>query len=187
MLTELSIWVLAPLIFTLRIVDVSLGTMRTVAVVRGNTSVSVMMGLAEVLVWITATSSVIANLDSSIWLMLAYSFGYAAGNGVGIILERKLSRGRVVARFITESATDAIEEFLEKHTEWTARWAGHGGPDMVFTACPRRKISELVHHVTQIDPDVVYLVEPVVVPKPSVPLDRYDRIGSVTNFLRLRK
>lgn len=187
MLTELSVVVLAPLIFALRIVDVSLGTMRTVAVVRGNTSVSVVLGLAEVLVWITATSSVIANLDSSIWLMLAYSFGYAAGNGVGVMLERKLSRGRVVARFITERASDAIETFLEKQTEWTASWSEHDGPGMVFCACPRREISRLVDEVIKLDPNVVYLVEPVVVPKPSTPLMRYDRIGSVTNFLRLRK
>lgn len=187
MLTELSIWALAPLIFVLRIVDVSLGTMRTVSVVRGNTSVSVMLGLAEVLVWITATSSVITNLDSSIWLMLAYSFGYAAGNGVGVILERKLSRGRVVARFITENEADPIEDYLRRNTKWTARWAGHGGPDMVFTTCPRREISKLVHEVLRLDPEVVYLVEPVVVPKPSTSLSRYDRIGSVTNFLRLRK
>ncbi len=81
--------------------DVSLGTLRTISVVHGRTRVSVVLGFFEVLVWVTAVSQVITRLDESPWLAVAYAGGFAAGNAVGIALEKRLKLGSVVVRIIT--------------------------------------------------------------------------------------
>ena len=88
--TDLPAWALAGTIFLLRIIDVSLGTMRTITVVNGRLRLSVALGFFEVLVWVTAVSQVILRLRDHPILVLAYAAGFAAGNAVGILLERKL-------------------------------------------------------------------------------------------------
>ena len=61
-ITDLPIWALALLIFCLRIGDVSIGTMRTIAVVNGRVKLSVLLGFFEVIIWILAIGSVIQRI-----------------------------------------------------------------------------------------------------------------------------
>src|SRR3989304_8159894 len=64
-LETLPIWFLAGLIFSLRIFDVSLSTMRTISVVTGRIRFSVFLGFVEILVWVTAISQVILGQRAS--------------------------------------------------------------------------------------------------------------------------
>lgn len=54
----LGVGVIAVLIFTLRVCDVSLGTLRTISVVNGRLALSVILGFCEILLWVTAVSHV---------------------------------------------------------------------------------------------------------------------------------
>ena len=75
--------------------------MRTIVVVNGRVTLSVALGFVEVLIWITAVSQVILRLRESPVLILAYAGGFAAGNAVGIVLERRLALGQCVVRLIS--------------------------------------------------------------------------------------
>jgi len=74
-----------------RIVDVSLGTLRTVMVVTGRRGMAFILGFCEVLIWITVVGQLIANLDH--WTYYpAYALGFALGCFVGMTIERRLPR-----------------------------------------------------------------------------------------------
>ena len=72
-IAEIPVWLLAPLIFGLRVVDVSIGTVRTLAIVEGKVKTSVVLGFFEVLVWLVAITQVVARLDESPLLPLVYA------------------------------------------------------------------------------------------------------------------
>jgi hypothetical protein len=71
------------LIFALRLIEVSIGTLRTTLVVRGKRVGAAVLGFMEVSIWVIAASQVIGHLDT-VWNVVGYSGGYVAGGPVGL-------------------------------------------------------------------------------------------------------
>lgn len=90
------------LIFLARLVDVSMGTMRTLMVVQGRKWPAALIGFFEISIYVLALSKVVNNLDN-IFNLLSYSLGFAAGNFVGIMIENKIALGKLAVRVILKS------------------------------------------------------------------------------------
>ncbi len=160
----IPLWGIALLIFCLRICDVSMGTMRTIAVVQGKLKMSVALGFFEVLIWICGVSQVMAGFTKYPLLAVAYAAGFATGNGVGILLEKKIALGSVVLTIISPREGPAIAERLrcEGQRLTTFEGSGRDGPvTMIYTTCPRRGMRRLLETARQIDPRLFYTVEPL--------------------------
>ena len=89
-----SILLTGILIFFARIVDVALGTLRTIVTVQGRTVNAFFLGIAEVIIWILVVSTVVHQIKETPVLIVFYALGFASGNVVGILVERKLEIGR---------------------------------------------------------------------------------------------
>ncbi len=89
----------ALLIFGLRIVDVSIGTLRTLYMVRGDRLRAVLLAFCESLIWVLAISRIISQVGETANL-LAYACGFATGTFVGITLERWIASGWILARVV---------------------------------------------------------------------------------------
>jgi len=168
-LTTLPVWAAALLIYLLRVIDVSMGTMRTLAVVQGRIRLSVFFGFIEVLVWITAISHVFANVSTSPLLLLAYAAGFATGNATGIYLERKIALGRVVIRLVSASAGEAIRAGWEARGARVVSVAGRGqaGEEMVLLGeCARRRVDEFMRFASKLDPKAVATIDPTLAREP---------------------
>ena len=74
----------ALLIFLLRIVDVSLGTLRVMYMVRGERAKTVPLAFVESGVWVFAITRIVKQVDNPL-NMLAFAAGYAAGTMVGSV------------------------------------------------------------------------------------------------------
>jgi uncharacterized protein YebE (UPF0316 family) len=162
------VWVVALCIFTLRIIDVSLGTLRTLTVVQGRIALSVVIGFFEILIWVTAISQVVTRITESPILPLAYAAGFAGGNACGIVLERRLGIGLCVVRMIVSERAGDVAERLRTMGHVLTTFEGHGrdGPrTLMFTTCQRRRVPDLTAAVAAIDPRVFYTV------------DRFSRTG----------
>ena len=161
-IADIPIGLLVPFIFVLRIVDVSMGTIRTLAIVEGRIGVSVVLGFFEVLVWLVAITQVIVRLKESPFLPLAYAAGFAAGNAAGILLEKRLALGSVVLRIISETRGSSIAEALRsaKQAVTTFDGAGRDGPvTLIYTSCPRAEMHALLGRAVEVDPDLFYVIE----------------------------
>lgn len=150
---------LAVAIFLARIVDVSLGTFRTIMVIRGLRALATVIGFVEVLIWIVAISSVITNLDAW-YLIVAYAGGYAAGNYIGMMLESQVAIGSELVRAISLRSDGHLAESL-RSSGWDAVALPGSGPDrqaveIVLIVEPRRRIRQLLAAIKEIDPDAVY-------------------------------
>ena len=154
----------ALLIFALRIVDVSLGTLRTISLVQGRTFLAMALGFGEVLVWIVVISEVMSAVKDNPVLLVAYAAGFAAGNGVGILIDRRVAIGREVIRLISAEAGDEIAGHLRRGGQPVTTFAGMGrdGPvTLLYVTCNRRDSRRLLADALKLDPGAFYVIEPV--------------------------
>ncbi len=93
-------------IFTARIIDVSIGTLRTILLVKGQRRIASVLGFFEVMIYLVVLGKVVGNINKPA-LLVAYCLGYATGNIIGSKIEERLSIGRVVAQVI-------VKEMLEE-------------------------------------------------------------------------
>jgi len=150
------------LIILARIADVSLGTVRTVAVVNGRKGMALGLGFFEVLIWVVAVSKVVTNLDAPIYA-LAYATGYALGNYLGILIEEALAFGEQVLRVFTRQG-DLVALTLrqEGYTVTSIQGEGLEGPiHLLVVQTARKGMVALVDKVIQLDPGCFYVVDDV--------------------------
>lgn len=84
-----------------KIVEVSIGTLRSILIVKGYRKIAVLLSLVEIALWVFVASRVIVGLTESPYKGIAYSLGFAAGVWFGSILEEKLAFGKILIQVIT--------------------------------------------------------------------------------------
>jgi uncharacterized protein YebE (UPF0316 family) len=163
-LATLPLWLLCVVIFFLRVCDVTLGTVRTVSIVKGHIAMSVVLGFLEVTIWIIAIGQVITRLHESWFLALAWAAGFAAGNAVGIVVERRLPLGTSAVRILSAAHGKEIADALHDQGHMAAWFVGESaaGPvTLVQAMAPRRLTRSIIQAARRIDPDLLYESEPV--------------------------
>jgi uncharacterized protein YebE (UPF0316 family) len=149
-------------IFFARILDVSLGTVRTIVTVQGRGAVAFFLAIFEILIWITVVSTVVQKIAVQPVLALFYAFGFATGNMVGIAVEGKIALGFIILRVITRTAGRRMAERLRGMGQPVTIFQGEGmqGPvEELYIACRRRDLKPILAAVNQEDPQAFYLTE----------------------------
>jgi uncharacterized protein YebE (UPF0316 family) len=149
-------------IFLARICDVSIGTIRTIVTVQGRTAIAFGLAIVEISIWVTVVSAVINQIKDHPLLVVFYAFGYATGNVVGIMVERKLAFGTVILRVITRDAGTRIADHLRQKGQPVTIFQGEGmrGPvNELYIACRRRDLKWILPEVQQIDSKLFYVIE----------------------------
>jgi uncharacterized protein YebE (UPF0316 family) len=163
-LLQVSVLLSAMAIFALRIVDVSIGTIRTISLVQGRTWLAMALGFFEVLVWIFVIAEVMSAVRENPILLVAYAAGFAAGNGVGILIERKLAMGVQVVRIISQTAGPEIARRIREDGQPVTTFTGKGrdGPvTLLYLTCRRRSLAGFLREALELDPALFYVIEPV--------------------------
>jgi len=143
----------ALMIFCLRIVDVSMGTFRTIMVTRGHSQRAAMIGFIEIIIWLVAVSQTIKNVNN-ILNVICYSGGFAAGTFLGVWLEEKLAIGFVNIRVISMTKGEEIARALRQEGFGITQIDGRGqnGPvHLLHIIAFRRKIQHIMQVVDSFD------------------------------------
>ena len=149
-------------IFFARICDVSLGTMRTIVTVQGRTAIAFVLAVFEIIIWVLVAGAVITQVKEAPLLTIFYAFGFATGNVVGILVERKIAFGLIVFKVITKdkskSLTDCLRQLGQAVTVFTGEGI-HGPVYELYIVCRRRDLKQLIPIVRQQDPEAFYITE----------------------------
>lgn len=148
------------LIFTLRIFDVSLATMRVVTIVRGPRWLAPVLSFFESTLWIVAVAAAIQNLTSPLHV-IGYAGGYSAGTAVGMWVEGRLAFGWGVVRTFSRGG-DGLARALraEGFTVTEQEGMGRSGPvTVLYTVVRRRLVPNVLHIVGESDPDAFVTVQ----------------------------
>lgn len=162
-MTEILAGAWGPLIiFGLRIIDVSLATLRMLLTMRNARKLVPLIGLFESLIWVVAVGTAIQNLHS-IWHILGYSGGFASGTLVGLWLEGKLAVGLATVRIITtQEKGEEVADALRDRGFGVTEFEGHGRKgrvEMIYTLVRRRQVADVLAVVEHEDPGAFISVE----------------------------
>ncbi len=146
-----------------RVVDVSIGTVRMVMVIRGRRYLAAVLGFFEVTIWLLAITGILAHVDNLV-SYLAYGLGFALGNIMGLMIEQKMAVGQQVVRFISSEEGENISRVLRARGFGVTEFSGSGreGPVLMgFVIAPRKKVHELMEIICGVDPRSVVTIEDV--------------------------
>ena len=145
----------ALIIFSLRLADQSLGTMRSLLVSKNKPIYAALIGLVESAIWIVAISQVIKDIDDPV-LIGAYAAGFAAGTILGTYIERIVGVGNIVVRVFTPSNSPSVAETLRDNGHGVTVIDGEGkeGPVKIYLCViPRRKLKSVLGMIEEINPN----------------------------------
>jgi uncharacterized protein YebE (UPF0316 family) len=177
------------LIFTARIIDVSLDTMRVLFIMRGKRGAAGMLGFFQAMIWIFAVGNAIKHLDS-IFHILGYASGYATGTMVGITLERAVAYGLSKLRIVSRHGGVEIAEALRDRGYGATEYSGFGrdgGVEIVDSVVQRAHIGEVLDIVDRYDPGAFVTVEEPQVLRGGSVVSREWRMQSMVSPLLRRK
>jgi len=157
-------WVIVPLlIFIARILDVSTGTIRIIMVSKGSKILAPILGFFEAIIWLLAITQVMQHL-SNIACFIAYGFGFAMGNYVGIVIEEKIALGLQAVRFITKDTVDILTMTLRDEGYGATvieATGGKGKVNIIFSIVPRKNIDNVLSLAREIDPNVFVSIQDI--------------------------
>jgi len=144
----------ALIIFSLRLADQSLGTMRALLVAKNKPIYAALIGLVESAIWIVAISQVIKDIDDPV-LITAYAAGFAAGTILGSYIERIVGVGNIVVRVFSPANSPSVAEALREngHGVTVINGEGKDGPVKIYwCVIPRRKLKSVLKMIEEINP-----------------------------------
>lgn len=150
-----NIWIVALLVFVVRVLNMALDTVRMLAVMRGMKTVAWLLGFFQTVLYVLALGPVIKDLDNPLNI-IAYSVGFATGNVIGMMIEKRLAFGYVNITVMSPTNGQKIADSLREHghavTEIPAR--GKDGAVEVLEISVQRKFAKEVQDTAlDCDPD----------------------------------
>ncbi len=165
-------WAYGIVVFLARITDVSLGTLRTIAIVHGRTAMAFWLGFFESAIWLAVVSTIVGTVAAQPILGVIYALGFATGNLVGIKVEKMIAMGHLILRIISRKNSSTIANTLRNKGFSVTAFEGEGkyGPvTELYVVCRRRDLKYLMNTTLTLDSEAFYVTE---------------QAGSVSNICR---
>jgi uncharacterized protein YebE (UPF0316 family) len=158
-------WFSALIIFSLRLADVPVGTLRIGMLVQGYPWAAGILSFVESFMWLLATGKAITSMGSGNYLqMSAFAAGYALGTVVGVMLQNWLAVGSCVLQVITPVHSPPIAEVLREQgymvTVINAE-GRDGGVRIAYSVVPKRQQVHLLSLIGHINSKAFVTVENV--------------------------
>ena len=137
-------------ILGLRVVNMSLDTLRIRMMARGERVLTFFFGVIETLIYLYTLSSVIQNLDN--WAnILAYSLGFGIGSLVGMAIDERMAVGYSHLRVISPGRGAQLAEQLRDQGFAVTEFAGRGrdGTVTMLSVSVKRKESKRVRALVE--------------------------------------
>ena len=151
-------------IFSFRIIDVTLSTVRTVLTVKEKALASSMVGFVEVFIWYSIVREALTAGGPFLPTAIAYAGGFATGTFIGGKVARRFIPGHVVVSVVTTGRNDALIAVL--------REAGYGisvmnvnksefsdEKYMLLADVDKAVLKDFQRLVEQYDPDAFVLIQ----------------------------
>ena len=154
----------ALLIFFLRLINYAMDTLRIMLTMRDKKALSWILGFFESILFVVVMGAVLDDLDN-VLKVVAYAGGFATGNVVGMLIEKRLAIGYSHISIISRGLGKEIAQALRGHdfavTEIPAY--GRDGKVTLLNCSVQRKLSSDIEKLAlEQDPEAFITIEDVV-------------------------
>lgn len=102
-------------IFIARLIDVSLGTFRTINTVKGKNLIASLIGLIEISVWFLVVKEALNTDNNSYFIVLSYALGFSVGTYIGGKISSMFIKSNLEVQVILTSKNDKIIDLLRNN------------------------------------------------------------------------
>lgn len=147
-------------IFFVRIIDVSLGTARTIIMVKGKGLAASLIGFVEVFVWFMIVREALNTTESGIIIAISYSLGFATGTFIGSILSDKFIESTLGVEVITgkKNLADMIRKKNYAVSVLNVTGQDNVQKYMLMIEIKNKKLDELKKLVSELDKNAFLMV-----------------------------
>lgn len=89
-------------IFFVRILDVSLGTVRTIMTVKNKNLLASIIGFIEITVWFLVVKEALNTDTNSFFIVISYALGFSTGTYIGGIISNRYIKGYMSVKVISD-------------------------------------------------------------------------------------
>ena len=146
-------------IFFTRIMDVSLGTFRTIVLIKGKNVLAGFIGFFEVFIWFVIVQEALNTDELSIWIAIFYSLGFAAGTIIGAYLTNYFISSPISLQIITNN--NNMSSFLRDKGFGVSviKVSGRGGiRNMLILETIDKRYKELMSLIRVVDENAFVVV-----------------------------
>lgn len=95
-------------IFFARLIDVSLGTFRTINTVKGRDLIASLIGLVEITVWFLVVKEALNTDNNSFFIVASYALGFSVGTYIGGKISKIFIKSNLEVQVILSKKDDSI-------------------------------------------------------------------------------
>lgn len=147
------------IIFIGKVVEVSIGTVRTVLNSKGEKLTASVLGVVETSIWLLVVSAVITNISNDPFKMVAYALGFGVGNYLGVAIEDKMAIGLLTVQIIiSKEDGQTLADQLRDMGNGVTVIEGKGKTDeknILIVLIQRKRKNEVLNRVKKEYPDAV--------------------------------
>lgn len=178
------------LIFLARIVDVSIGTVRIVYLIRGQKALAALLGFFESIIWLIAVVQILQNITNPLYY-ITFAGGFAAGNYAGLFIEEKLAVGNSILRIITHREGSDLVEKLNDAGFGVTHVDAHGRSSevkIIYSVVKRDDLKKVLKIVKEANPKAFYTIEDIQYVREGIYSPQHYQISDgFLNWLRIQK
>ena len=148
---NLSIIILCLEIFFARILDVSIGVIRTVELIKDNTIKAVILAFFEVLIWFLIAREALTSNELNLLVAIIYSLGYACGTLLGSYLSKKLIKGSVGVQIISKDIASKDINKIKRKGFGISSLDLDNNKKMLIIEVDKKRLDDLINLIKDID------------------------------------
>ena len=95
-------------IFFARLIDVSLGTVRTIFTIKGRDFIASIIGFIEITVWFLVVKEALNTINNGFFIAFSYAMGFSVGTFIGGKISKKFIKSNLEVQVILSNKSDKI-------------------------------------------------------------------------------
>ena len=144
-----------------KIVEITIQSLKTCMMVKGQRLKAAALGFAECTIWGLVISTIIGTLGDNLLLLVFYCGGYATGLFLGSTLESKIALGTSNLELIApDDSTEKIIAYLKENGRGYTVFEGKGSKEkmnMIFVILPRREVTKSLKEIRRVCDNRVFV------------------------------
>lgn len=161
-LASLNPIVVCLIVCAAKIVEISIQSLKTCMMVKGQRLKAAMLGFVECMIWGLVISTIISTLGDNLLLLVFYCAGYAMGLFLGSTIEGKIALGTSNLQLIAnDENTKIIIAYLRENKRGYTIFSGRGSTDrmnMILIVLPRREMKKVLKEIRKLCNNRVFVV-----------------------------
>lgn len=159
-----GIW-LYIVIFVVKVIEVSMATLRIVLITKDERFKGAIIGFFEVVIWVLVVGAVLQNITEDPFKVVVYALGFAVGNYIGSLLENKLAIGvtniEVIAHKIHGKKLAKHLRALGLAVTSVSAYGMNDKREILYLHTARKNVKETVKKIRSFQEDVVITVNDI--------------------------